>query len=120
MSNYPDKIKDRAVHPSEPDAGEGDIVEYVQPSSRANGFFSFSYSYKEISSRGGKTYVKSKETRFEDGKLKSEAFEGTLHGSIYGSMVSEAQKLFLHQTASFLKQLSWFLPFPKKERRGDD
>jgi len=54
MSNYLDKIKDRAVHPLESDAGEVDIVEYVQPSSRANGFFSFSYSYKEIASRGGK------------------------------------------------------------------
>ena len=54
MSNYLDKIKDRAVHPLESDAGEVDIVEYVQPSSRANGIFSFSYSYKEIASRGGK------------------------------------------------------------------
>ena len=60
-----------------------DAVELVDtPGPR--GFVSFQYSYTEISSRGGRTQVQSKTTRFADGKLTREAFEGELEGMPIG------------------------------------
>jgi len=105
MSKYPERVRDRAVQKVDTP------VEYVGPPSAVGPFFSFSYSYKEISSIGGKTVVKSKETRFEDGRLRSEEFEGTLQGSAYADMVGQAHQYFMSQTTSILNQLSWFLPF---------
>ena len=112
MSNNLQKIERRAADELGPVDGAPD--EYVGPFHQAHPFLSFTYSYKEISTLGGKTYVKSKQTRFEDGRLKSEAFEGTLDGTAYGDMVGQAQALFMSQMAHFLKQFSLFLPFGKK------
>ena len=70
---------------------EQDVIEVMEPASRTNPFFSFRYSYTEISASGGKARVKSSRARFEDGKLTSEAFEGELDRSAYEQMVSEAQ-----------------------------
>ena len=99
---------------------EQDVVEVMEPASRANPFFSFRYSYTEISAAGGKARVKSRRTRFEDGKLTSEAFEGELDRSAYEQMVSEAQLQFLAQTALLMKSLSWLLPFSRKHRPDRD
>ncbi len=60
---------------------EQEAVEVMGPASRATPFFSFRYSYTEISGAGGKARVKSCKARFEDGKLSSEAFEGELDRS---------------------------------------
>ena len=79
-----------------------DEVMVVEPA-RAQ-FFSFQYSSTEISLVGGKTRIKSRHARFEDGRLKSEAFEGELARSAYDQMASEAQRYFW-------KSLSLFLPF---------
>jgi hypothetical protein len=99
---------------------EQDVVEVMEPASRANPFFSFRYSYTEISASGGKARVKSRRARFEDGKLTSEAFEGELDRSAYEQMVSEAQHQFLAQTALLMKSLSWLLPFSGKHRPDRD
>jgi hypothetical protein len=99
---------------------EQDVVEVMEPASRANPFFSFRYSYTEISASGGKARVKSRRGRFEDGKLTSEAFEGELDRSAYEQMVSEAQHQFLAQTGLLTKSLSWLLPFSGKHRPDRD
>jgi len=99
---------------------EQDVVEVMEPASRTNPFFSFRYSYTEISASGGKARVKSRRTRFEDGKLTSEAFEGELDCSAYEQMVSEAQHQFLAQTELLMKSLSWLLPFSGKHRPDRD
>jgi hypothetical protein len=99
---------------------EQDVVEVMEPASRANPFFSFRYSYTEISASGGKARVKSRRARFEDGKLTSEAFEGELDRSAYEQMVSEAQHQFLAQTGLLMKSLSWLLPFSEKHRPDRD
>ena len=52
----------------------------------------------------GRTRVKSRQARFEDGKLTSEAFEGELDRTAYDQMVTEAQRYFW-------RSLSLFLPF---------
>ncbi len=56
MSKYPVRRAERA-----PRKVEQDAVEVMEPVSRANPFFSFRYSYTEISASGGKTQVKSRE-----------------------------------------------------------
>ena len=99
---------------------EQDVVEVMEPASRTNPFFSFRYSYTEISASGGKARVKSRRARFEDGKLTSEAFEGELDCSAYEQMVSEAQHQFLAQTELLMKSLSWLLPFSGKHRPERD
>src|SRR5215204_4673692 len=67
-------------------------------------FVSFQYTYTESSSRDGRTHVRSNTTRFADGKLTRESFEGELEGDAYGKLVEETRR---HMTRS----LSWFLPW---------
>ena len=115
MSKYPVRLAERALRKVEKDA-----VEIIGPTSRANPFVSFRYSYTEISALGGKAHVKSRKTRFEDGKLTSEAFEGELDRSAYERMVNQAQHYFLSQTALLLQSLSWFLPSSRKQSSDRD
>ena len=115
MSNYPVKLGKRALRKVEKDA-----VEVIGPASRANPFLSFRYSYTEISASGGRAHVKSRKTRFEDGKLTSEAFEGELDRSAYEQMVGQAQQYVLGQTALFLKAFASLLPFSQKQPSDRD
>ena len=115
MSNYPVKLGKRALRKVEQDA-----VEVIAPTAKANPFVSFRYSYTEISALGGKTHVKSRKARFEDGKLTAEAFEGDLDRSAYEQMVGQAQQYVLGQTALFLKTFTSLLPFSWKQRSDRD
>ena len=67
-------------------------------------FFSFRYSSTEVSMADDRTRVKSRQARFEDGKLTAETFEGELDRTAYDQMVTQAQRYFW-------KSLSQFLPF---------
>jgi len=78
----------------------------------ANPFFTFRYSRTEVSAVGGKAHIKSRQTCLEDGKLTTETFEGDIDRTAYDSMVGDAQRHFLDQTALFLKSL-WLLPFSR-------
>jgi len=115
MSKHPVKLDKRAVRDADREATE--VLEAIPA---ANPFFSFRYSYTEISARGDKAHVKARSTRFEDGKLTSEAFEGDLGQPLYQQVVSDAQHYFLGQTALFLKSLALFLPFSRKPPPGRD
>lgn len=110
MSKYPVRLAERALRKVEKDA-----LEVNGLTSSATPFFSFRYTYTEISALGGKAHVKSKKTRLEDGKLTSEAFEGELDRNAYEQMVSQAQSYFLNQTALLMKSLSRFLPPARKQ-----
>ena len=93
-------------------------VEVLEPIQKSTPFFSFHYSYKEISSVNGQTRIRSKKKQFMNGKLESEEFEGTLEGHVYDHMVSDMQKYFLHQIDAFLKPLSILLSFgPKNSKK---
>jgi hypothetical protein len=96
MATYPVKPTKRAVRKPQKD----EVV--VEPT--AAPFFSFRYSSTEISMVDGKTRVRSRHARFEDGKLTSEAFEGELDWSAYERMVSQVRR-------HFWRSLSLFLPF---------
>ncbi len=115
MSNYPVKLGKRALRKVEKDA-----VEVIGSASRANPFVSFRYSYTEISALGGKAHVKSRKTRFEDGKLTSEAFEGELDRSAYEQIANQAQHYFRSQAALLLQSLSWFLPSSRNQSPDRD
>jgi hypothetical protein len=99
---------------------EDDAVDVLRPASSGYPFFSFRYSYTEMSVQGGKAHVKSRKARFEDGKLTSEAFEAELDRNLYDRSMSDAQYFFAHQTALFLKSLSLFLPFSRKNTPDRD
>lgn len=90
-------------------------IEIIDPVQHASPFIRFRYSYKEVSSYGGKTQIKSREKSFEDGKYISKEFEGTLDGHVYSNMVGEMQKHFLNEVAVLLRQFSMFLPFGKSK-----
>ena len=93
-------------------------VEVIDPVQNRSPFISFRHSYKEVSSGGGKTHIRSTEKSFENGKFKSEEFEGTLDGNVHSSMVGEMQKQILNQLTVFMKPFSMFLPFggPKDKK----
>jgi hypothetical protein len=57
-----------------------------------------------VSTRAGRTHVRSNRTQFAGGKLTREAFEGELEGDAYRQMVNEAQR-------QMVRSLSWFLPW---------
>jgi hypothetical protein len=98
-------------------ADRGKEVEILDPVQSKSPFISFRYSYREVSSVGGKTYVRAKEKSFEDGKFKSEEFEGVATGNLYGNMATEMQKMFLGQIASVVRAVTAFLPGAKRNKR---
>ena len=77
----------------------------ASPWSPPKGFFTFRYSSTEIFSEGGNLHVRLHETRYEDGRLKSEECEGTLDRQAYNQAMSEAQGFFLNQAANFTRLL---------------
>lgn len=81
------------------------------------GFLTFRYSSTEIYSEGGHLHVKLRETRYENGRLKSEECEGTVDRQAYDRMVGEAQRYFLNQAANFTRLL--FAPFSGGRRHDE-
>jgi len=92
----------------------------VEPAPGSNPFLSFRYSYTEISAFGRTARVKSRNARYEDGKLTDETFEGELDRGVYERMASEAQKYFLGQAALFFQSLWSFLPASRNRSSGRD
>lgn len=106
MANPVKKLASRALRKPDDSA-----VERVEPAAfNPFPFFSFHYSFHEISSVGGKTHVRSHSTRLENGKLQTESFEGMAEGGAYDAMVSETQHRVTRQLASLFEQLWRFLP----------
>jgi len=94
----------------------GNDIEVLDHTPNPSPFISFRYSYREISSDGVNTTVKSKKTRFENGRFQSEEFEGTLPGRAYFNMAGEMQKLFANQMKALMKTFAMFLPSESKTR----
>jgi len=80
-------------------------VEILDPVKKNSPFISFKYSYREISSVGGKTYLRAKEKKFENGKFTSEEFEGVAPGNIHSNMAAEMQKMFFGLMGAVLKAI---------------
>jgi hypothetical protein len=108
ISGFGERLMTRDIDKSrteitKPSAGKD--IEILEPVKKSHPFISFRYSYKSVSSVGGKTHIKSKEKSFENGKFQSEEFEGTMDGNVYSNMVGEMQKRIWSQIAAFLKPL---------------
>ena len=111
MSTHPVKRTERALREIDSNA-----VEVIPP---ANPFFTFRYSFTEISAAGGKAHVKSRHARLEDGKLTTETFEGDVDRTVYDRLVGDAQRHFLDQTTLLLKSF-WLLPFSRNPHSDRD
>lgn len=75
-------------------------------------FFTFRYSYTEISARGGDAHVRHSETRFEEGKFVTEECEGTVDSAAYDRMVEQSQQYVAQQMDLAMKM--FFLPFASR------
>lgn len=102
-------VVSRKGNPVEKSAPHQPVATPVEPF-QPRRWLSFSYSRSEISRSGGTTHVRSEAYRFENGKLESETFAGTLDGSVYHEAVERAQKLMLAQSAFVLGLFQAFLP----------
>ena len=114
MTKYPVKTAPRNVREVESRAVE--VID-ARPSAP---FFSFRYSYTEISSRGDAPRVKSRKTSFEDGKLVSESFEGELDRNVYENVVRDAAQLLMSQTAMLMNSFLQLWPSVPKSRPDRD
>jgi hypothetical protein len=93
---------------------EDDPIEDVS-SLPMGGFLSFRHSLTVVTTRGGGTRVKSRQTKLEDGRLVSETLEGEADRGAYDQMVRQAQQRAVDQSAFFLRSLSWLLPWPGRK-----
>ena len=110
MSERPTKPRNRSIVPARPSTSVPvRAADEVVQTKGARGFLRFQYSCTEVSSGDGRTQVRSSTTRFGDGKLTRETFEGELEGGAYIQMVDEAQR-------RMLRSLSWFLPWAPRLR----
>ncbi|QTA91934.1 hypothetical protein [Desulfonema magnum] len=92
-----------------------DRFERVESFQNTNSFVSFRYSYKSVSSSGGKTHIKARQERFENGRFESEEFEGTTDGDMCNNAVNDIQNRIFNQISNFFKPMSFFLPFAGTE-----
>ncbi len=106
--------KSLVTRKSQPAQNMGESTE-IETSNNPTSFFhpfcAFQYTYSEISRQQGKTVLKSVRHRFEDGKLKSETFSGTMDCDVYNKTAAAAHEFMAVQTALMLKQMSLFLSF---------
>ena len=107
MNKYPLKTVSKKAPLRQVEPADVDVV---RPPVQSGGFFSFSYSYTEVTSQGGRTHVKSRRAQLADGKLSTESFEGETAGHVYDDMVRQAQQQVLDPSAWLLRSLSWLLP----------
>jgi hypothetical protein len=107
--------------PSAVRAQDSDAVEVLEPvAQRGGSFFTFSYTYTEVSVAGGRTRVKSKSTRVQDGKVVSQAFEGELDSGAYQQLVRQVQEQLIGQTTQWFQSLGgWLLPFARRRPDRD-
>jgi hypothetical protein len=63
--------------------------------------------------------LKHRETRFEDGKLTSETFEGSIDRTVYEQFVGRVHEQMLRQAQTMLRSLFWFLPAARPDRRDE-
>jgi hypothetical protein len=109
MTNYP-KEKGKTDLEKQ-DREERDII---NPMSFYSPFLSFRYSYRSMYSDGVNTHVKAKERRFENGKIESEDFEGTMEQSVYNQVAKEMHRYLAMQMDFFLRPFSFLLRKPER------
>ena len=89
-------------------------LEVIEPAETPFPFLSFSYSFTEVSNVAGRTRVRSKTTRLEDGKLRAEQFEGELEAGTYERLAIQASEQFASKMRLLMQPFSWLLPFHRE------
>ncbi len=119
VNNKPSKVKEEvADYPIRKRDDEG-MIEYREPAVVDYPFFNFRYAYVEVTSHGGKTCVKARETRLENGKLISEECEGSLDHNAAHRMMIDAHNQFINQMTALMKPFFAFSPFRLNRRSGE-
>ncbi len=80
----------------------------------SSSFVSFRYSYREMSAANGKTSVRGRQYRYENGKLSSEEFEGTVAGAVYEQAMRNMQNLVADSVTMFFKSFASMIPSYRK------
>lgn len=96
------------------------VLQRIDPLPPTNPFFSFTYSSHEMHIADGRTHVKAKQVRFEDGRIKTEQFEGQLPANVYEQTLGETQRFFADQTMSMLNGFSALFSLPMKHPRDKE
>jgi hypothetical protein len=93
-------------------------LDTLEPAAAPSGFLSFRYSYTEVTAQGGRTQVKGRRVRLDDGRLSSESFEGELGADAFATAVRRVQEQALQQSSWLLNPFAWLLP-ARRRPRGD-
>lgn len=93
------------------DREENDVI---NPMSFFSPFLSFRYSYRSMYSDGVNTYVKAKERRFENGKIESEDYEGTMDQNVYNQVAKEMYRYLAMQMEFILRPFSLLWRRPER------
>lgn len=80
------------------------------------GFVSFSWSYTEVTARGGRTQVKGRRVRLEDGRLIQESFDGEAGADAFDVAARAARAQLRSLSSAWLAPLSWLLPARRDDR----
>lgn len=96
---------------------ESQTPDIQQPRRRRGGnFIRYRYSYRCMTSANGQTHVRGKESRYENGQLETEEFEGTLEGDLHSQAMAEMQSHFSRQMERFFRPFAALLPSWPHER----
>ena len=78
------------------------------PLSPVDSLFSFRYVRTEISTQNGQAQVRHRDTRFENGRMVTEQFEGGVDPAVVDRMAEQSRQMFAAQVEQMMR---WWLPF---------
>ena len=85
----------------------------------SGGFIRFRHTYQSMTHVNGRTHVKASQTRFENGRLQTEEFEGTLDGETYADAAAEMQRTCLEGMTALFRPFWGMLPGGRSDREGN-
>lgn len=109
--------RDRAQPPADRAAGR-DVAVAAEPP-RAIPFLSFSFTLTELTTQGGRTQVRSRQVRLEDGRLSQASFEGTLGEQVFDDAVRDARRRATDLLGAMFAPFAWLLGAPPRRDLGD-
>jgi hypothetical protein len=78
------------------------------PLTPVDSMFSFRYVRTEISTQGGQAQVRHRDTRFENGRMVTEQYEGSIDPAVVDRMAEQSRQMFATQIEQMMR---WWLPF---------
>jgi len=87
-----------------------DAHEVLGLPARDRPFVSFRYSYTKLSSQAGKTRLRSRKARLEQGNLSIESLDGELPTGALNQGLGEMQRQVFEHAVTMMRSMSWFVP----------